>query len=304
VRQTHSHETTHRTRCGLRNGPGAFLLLGALLSLVSLSSIGRTAGPEAAQPPEDANAFVRNVLQNEVEAQRQDQSLWIFRKVKVEKGQQQVFYVCQTKEGQIERLVSIDGEPLPPQRAQAEDARIHKLLAHTNEMLEQQRKEQKDAEQARSLLKAFPDAFRFQFDGMQGNLVRLKFTSNPHFHPSSRPEQAFPHVEGTLLLDPQKKRLAGLTGKLTSAVKFGGGVLGHLDSGGTFAVQQQEVAPGYWEVTSMRIRVNGKALFFKTIAVQDEETYTNFKPVPEGTNLLKAAEILKNHTEIQQASMK
>lgn len=303
-----------RTRLRIRLG--VVLFLGALLSLVSLpsvatssseatlSSVALSDAPEPADPHQDAGALVRAVLNNEIEAQINDHSLWMFRKDKIENGHHKVFYVCQTKEGQIERLVTIDGEPLAPKQAQAEDARIHKLLTNIDEMREQQKKEQKDGEQARALLKAFPNAFHFQQISTKGNLVEIKFTPKPNFHPSSRPEHAFPHIEGLLLLEPQQKRLAGISGKLVSEVKFGGGLLGHLDKGGTFAVEQQEIGQGYWEVTALHIHVNGKALLFKTISIQDEETYSDFKPVPESTTLAKAAEILKNHTETQQASMK
>lgn len=132
----------------------------------------------------------------------------------------------------------------------------------------------------------------------------MKFTPNPKFRPSTRPEEVFHHLEGTLLLDGQKKRLASISGKLTSEVKFGGGLLGYLERGGTFAVQQQEIASGYWEVTMMRVRMTGKALFLKTISVQDDETYTHFKPIANDTNIRKAVELLKTEGGIREASLR
>ena len=78
-------------------------------------------------------------------------------------------------------------------------------------------------------------------------------------------------MEGVLWLDANKKRLAEISGHLTHEVKFGGGLLGHLDPGGTFHVTQQEVEPGYWELALLNVNMKGKALFFKTIAVQQKE---------------------------------
>jgi hypothetical protein len=257
-----------------------------------------------ARPQADADTFVRDVLHNEVEAQIHDKALWTYREHRVEEGQEKLLIVCQTREGEIERLVAINGKPLSRKEAQAEDGRIQNLVSHPGQMRQKQKKQHEDAEQARNLLKIFPDAFRFQYDGTEGSLVRLKFTPNPQFHPSGRAEQVFHFLEGTLLLDGRARRLAAIKGKLTREVKFGGGLLGHLARGGTFSVEQQEVDSGYWETTLLRVQMNGKALFFKTIAVQDDETYADFRRVPENTGLQRAAELLNRDDVNHSAYLK
>jgi hypothetical protein len=167
------------------------------------------------------------------------------------------------------------------------------LISHPREIRQHQKKQHEDGEQARNMLKMFPEAFRFQYDGTQGSLVRLKFAPNPKFRPPDHATQVFHHMTGTMLVDPKQKRLAAINGTLTSEVKFFGGVFGHLDKGGTFEVRQQEVAPRVWEVTAMHVHMNGKALLFKTIAVQEDETYSDFHGVPPSTTLAQAAELLK-----------
>lgn len=267
------------------------IILGLPLHGKSFSDTSQTPG-SAAQPPNDADEFVRDVLHNEVDAEIHDQSLWSYQVRKVEEGREKLFTVCQTKEGEIERLVAINGKPLSGQEVQAEDQRVQNLVGHPNQMWQKQKKQLEDAEQGRNLLRVFPEAFRFQYDGTEGSLVRLKFRPNPKFRPSGRPEQVFHSLEGTLLLDGRARRLVAINGKLTREVKFVGGLLGHLDKGGTFTVQQQEVGPGYWQTTLMRVQMNGKALFFKTIAIQDDETYSDFRLVPESTSLQHAAELV------------
>jgi hypothetical protein len=222
-----------------------------------------------------------------------DHSLWSYRKLKVEDGKQKLFRVCQTEQGELERLVAINGQPLSPPQAHAEDRRIQKFLTHPDEIRQEQRKEREDGEQARKLLQMFPQAFRFQYDGAEGNLVRVKFIPNPKFHPSGHAEQVFHHMEGELVLDGQEKRLAATSGRLTSEVKFAGGLFGHLDQGGTFVVKQQDVGAHCWEVTTMHVHMSGKALFFKTISVRHDEEHTNFQQVPAGTSLQQAAELLQ-----------
>ena len=116
----------------------------------------------------------------------------------------------------------------------------------------------------------------FQQESRDADRVKLKFSPNPKFRPSGSSEFVFHHMEGTLTLDLKQKRLVEISGRLNSDVKFAGGLLGHLDKGGTFFVRQQEVTPGHWEMTRMDVQMNGKALFFKTISVRTNEIDTDF----------------------------
>jgi hypothetical protein len=213
--------------------------------------------------------------------------------LKAEDGKQKLYSVYQTKDGEIDRLVAVNGHPLAPQESHAEDARITKLIHRPVEMTQQKHKETEDADRARNLLKMFPDAFRFEYEDKSGNLVKLHFTPNPKFHAEGHPAQVFHHMEGVIVLDTARKRLVSIDGKLTSRVEFGWGVLGHLDPGGIFKVEQKEVSPGYWEVTGMQVDMKGKALFFKTVGTHENETYSEFRRVPDTTSLQQAAESVR-----------
>jgi hypothetical protein len=247
----------------------------------------------AQELPPSADDFARGVLRHEVECQDDDHALWTYHEQKRDEGKQKLFLVYQTTQGEIDRLVAVDGKPLAAVQIQTEDQRIQRLISHPGEMRQLQRKRRRDGEQAEDLLRMFPDAFRFQYAGREGSLVRLKFAPNPKFRPPDHAAQVFHHMEGTILLDPQQKRLASIDGELTSKVEFFGGLFGYLDKGGSFTVQQQEVSPNYWEVTAMHVHMSGKALLFKTIAVQEDETYSDFQSVPDDTTLAQAAEQLK-----------
>ena len=245
------------------------------------------------QLPSSADQFVNEVLHHEVEAQQQDHALWTYLERKRVDGVWKLFHVYQTQEGQIDRLVEVNGQPLTSAQAEAEDQRIQALISRPSQVQQRQKKDHDDGVQAQNLLKMFPAAFRFQYDGKQGSLVRLRFSPNPQFQPPDHTAQVFHHMEGTMLLDPEQRRLAAIKGTLTSEVKFFAGLLGHLDKGGTFAVTQQQVSSHLWEVTAMHVHMRGKALFFKTIDTQEDETYSDFQPVPNDTTLRQAAELLK-----------
>lgn len=247
----------------------------------------------ASTPPLDPSRLARDLFHNEIEAEIRDQSLWCFHELDVEHGQKKLSAVCQSKDGQIERLLEVNGEELSPSQRQAEDQRLQRLLSHPDQLRKKQKKDQDDTKQAHDLMKMFPDAFRFQYEGMQGDLMKLKFSPNPDFHPSGRAAQVFHHLEGSLLFDPGQERLAQIAGQLTSDVKFGWGLLGHLDQGGTFFVKQQDLGSGRWELAELKVQMSGKALLFKTISVRQYQVLSDFRPEPDSTSPQKAFEFLR-----------
>jgi hypothetical protein len=247
--------------------------------------------------PANAEDFVRDVLHHEISAQERDHALWTYREEKRKDGKSKFYLVYQTEYGELARWTGEGGQSLTREQAREEDQRITKLISDPAAIHQKQRKERVDAAQARDLLRMFPDAFQFEYNGTQGALVRLVFTPNPKFRPPNHTGLVFHHMTGSLVLDPAQKRLASIHGTLTSAVKFFGGLFGHLDKGGTFDVEQQEVRPGYWEVTAMHVHMSGKALFFKTIAVQEDETYSDFALVSGNPTLSEAAQSLRQESE-------
>jgi hypothetical protein len=120
-------------------------------------------------------------------------------------------------------------------------------------------------------------------------------------------EQVLTGMEGNVLVDPKKGRIARIDGTLAKEVGFGWGILGHLDPGGRFLVDQADVDGGNWEVTRMELKITGKVLFFKTLHFNSTKTYSDFRPAPpnlsfaEGVELLKKrqAALSKNEQEIE-----
>jgi hypothetical protein len=241
---------------------------------------------------------VRDTLAHEVDAQEHDSSLWCYRKMKEEKGKEELFKACQAKGTEIDRLIAVNGKMLDEKQRKAEDDRLGHLISNSRLLKKRAQQQNEDAQQARSLLKLIPEALVFQMEGREGDRVKLKFTPNPKFRPATHEAQVFHHMEGTLTLDLTQKRLAEINGRLKSAVKFGGGMLGHLDEGGTFLVKQEEVGRGCWEITTLDVRMNGKALFFKTIGVRQKEVDSEFEAVPQSATIEQAAAMTKENPKI------
>jgi hypothetical protein len=270
------------------------LLLALMLGLFAVSATpqARLTNPAYSSTAISAtglNALVRDILQNELRAQAEDHSLWCYRKLTEKDGKQQLFAACQTKTLEIDRLMAVNGKPLTEQQWNQENQRIERLLKNRSQLKKEKQQQREDGEQATRLLRMVPDAFLFQQENSDANRITLHFTPNPAFRASGSSEAVFHHMEGTLILDVNQKRLVEISGRLNSEVKFAGGLLGHLDKGGTFYVKQQEVGPGCWEMTHMDVQMNGRALFFKTISVRTREIDTDFHAVPPAASIQQVA---------------
>jgi hypothetical protein len=249
------------------------------------------------------DALVRGVVYNEIEAQLRDDSLWCYREQQQEDSKpDKTLEACQTKDGDLERLLAVNGRELDSAQRQAEDERIQKLISHPEQLKAKQRKEREDGEQARSLLRIFPEAFSFQCERESGSLVTLRFRPNPGFRPTTRASLVFHHMEGTLVLDARLKRLVEVDGRLTSEVRFLGGLLGHLDKDGTFLVKQQEVGDGHWDLVFMSVHMSGRALLFKTFAISQKQTLFDYRPLPRDATLQQAADFLIRDLDVHTAS--
>ena len=138
----------------------------------------------------------------------------------------------------------------------------------------------------------------------QGDLVQPNFAPNPKFRHPTHEAEVFHAMKGALSVDSKQMRLKEISGKLVHEVKFGGGILGHLDQGGTFQVKQTETAPGYWELTFLKVQMKGKALFFKTIGVQQNSTRSYFRQVPDDLTVAKGAEIIEKQERPSESQAK
>jgi hypothetical protein len=266
------------------------ILAGALI-FASIAA----AAQQPANLPADPRTLVSQTVQNELNSQNTDHTLWAYAETKKMRGKTESMDVVETKDGEVDRRVSNGDEPLSASQQEKEDQRVRKLLDHPDQVRQQRRKQANDADEERKLVKMLPDAFVYTYDGTQDNEVKLRFRPNSMFHASGHEGQVFHAMEGEMKIDPRQKRLAEIDGHLTSEVKFGGGILGHLDKGGTFVVRQQDVGGGHWEMTYLNVKMNGKALFFKTIAVHENEVCSNFHRIPDETPANHAAQFLQIH---------
>jgi hypothetical protein len=252
------------------------------------------------RPP--AGEFLRRAVAGELRAQADDHSHWAY-KVKAEvSGRPEVRMVIETAQGNLDRLQSVGGQPIPENQAKQEADRIRRLVGNRGARRKLERAQAEDDQRTEHLFRMLPEAVLASYGARQNGLVEVVFKPNPNFHPSSHEEAVFHAMEGHIWI--QGDRLAEIEGRLIRPVKFGGGLFGHLDRGGEFRVKQSEVAPGHWEITLLHVNMHGKALLFKTIGVQQDEVRYDFERVRDNLTLAEAAERLEKQTTGKAASQR
>jgi hypothetical protein len=211
--------------------------------------------------------------------------------------------MVETRQGMAGMTIAYNDRALTPEQHQAEEARLSGLVNNLDALVKKQKSEKEDAERITRIIKALPDAFLYEFDGSaEGNermgkvgdpLVRLKFRPNPRYDPPSHVEQVLTGLQGYILIDAEQHRIARIDGILIKPVGFGWGILGHLDRGGHFLVEQAEVIKGDWEVTHMSLAFTGKELLFKSINIKSDQVFSDFRPTPSNMSFAQGVELLK-----------
>jgi len=257
-----------------------------------------------AMPPGE---LVRAAVANEVAAANDTAVKHMFRARKqTPKGSQTRLYV-ETNDAIAAMLIAINDQPLTLQQQQGETNHLAWLMGSPDQLRKKQAAEKKDAERTLQIVRALPDAFRYEYAGAESGetglgksgaqLARLKFAPNPSYSPPSRVEQVLEGMQGYLLIDAARRRIARIDGTLFRDVTFGWGIIGHLDKGGHFRVQQADVGDGTWDITEMDLSMTGKILLFKNLSMISDEAFSDFRRVPDNLPFAKGVEMLKAEHE-------
>jgi hypothetical protein len=245
--------------------------------------------------------LVRRTVKNE--SQPSDGPRFMFYDRKQTPNGSQVRLLVETRDAMAGMLIAINGKPLSPQQRQAEEARLERLVNDPDALQRKKKQEKEDADRVNRIIRALPDAFIYEPAGSEvgqpgvgrpgDELVKLRFHPNPNYDPPSHTEQVLTGMQGYLLIDANKYRIAKIDGTLFKEVGFGWGILGHLDKGGHFTVEQGEVGENHWEVSRMSLDFTGKILMFKSLRIKSDEMYSDFRPVPSNLTFAQGVELLK-----------
>ncbi len=248
--------------------------------------------------------LVRAAVTNEVAASNDNSDKHMFHSRKqTPQGSVTRLYV-ETRDAMAGMTIAYNDKPLSPEQLTGEERRLAGLVENPDQLRRKHSQEQESADRTMRIVKALPDAFLFDYDkdvqgaadlGANGaRLIQLKFRPNPAYRSPSHVEEVLDGMSGVVLIDPAARRIARIDGTLFKEVSFGWGILGHLDQGGHFLVEQRDVGGGAWEISRMSLSFTGKVLLFKSISIKSDEVFSDFQRVPGGTTFAQGVKMLQN----------
>ena len=192
--------------------------------------------------------------------------------------------IVETPNGDVSLTIAEGGRPLSPEELRDEKLHVRKRLEDAAARAAHRKKQQRDDAEERTLLRSIPDAFVFEYAGIRADgdsqIVTLHFSPNPNFRPPSRESQVFLGMRGVMEISLPSARIVRIEGNIFQPVNFGWGILGRLNPGGRFVIEQAPVSNGRWEVTHTVLRFTGKVLLVKDLSIDEESHNTDFQTIP------------------------
>jgi hypothetical protein len=204
--------------------------------------------------------------------------------------------ICETKDGDVALLVSLNDKPLSPVDATKEDARLNALLADPGKQRRRKQAENADTGRVLDVVRVLPNAFVYQYagsgQGPAGPVEKFTFKPNPAFSPPNLETQVLTAMAGEMWIDPEHLRVVRLEGHLQQDVDFGWGILGRLNKGGWIVIEQANVGEGQWRTVHFQMAMSGRVVFKTRVfdTIQDQMKYA---PVPSGLAYQKAIAMLR-----------
>jgi len=277
----------------------AFAIVASMTATTTISA------QDSKTPEMSPDELVRATVANEVAAANHPNALHMFHsRRQTTKGAQTRIYV-ETQDALAAIVIALNDQPLTAQQQQAETNHLAWLMNNPDQLRKKRAREKEDEERTMRIVKALPDAFRYEYAGTENGktglgvsgsqMVKLKFVPNPDFSPPSRVEQVLEGMQGEVLIDKAAGRIARIDGSLFREVTFGWGIIGHLDKGGHFLVQQADLGlgDGAWGITEVSLNITGKILLFKGLKLESDEVLSDFHKMPENLTFAQAVEMLK-----------
>jgi hypothetical protein len=239
-----------------------------------------------------ANDLMKDVVAKEL-TDRSEHSDWMYHVTKTIEQQKLTQIEIETKDGPVHRLLAINDLPLDSVQQKQEAVRQVQLIRDPGQQLAIKKQNEADERRLENFVRLLPSAFEFRYDGWDGSDVRLNFWPDPAFVPPTMESKMLQSIAGTILVNPQQKRLVRMDGHFVENVEFGFGILGSIAKGGTFEIERIQVSSSHWKTHLVDIHVNGRMLLFKTISKQQHETRSNFEPVTKDLGLRQAEQLLQ-----------
>jgi hypothetical protein len=196
--------------------------------------------------------------------------------------------VVETNAGKVRMLLEEDGQPLSADRIAQERGRLAAIVADPAAFVKKSQATKDDEAHARQMLQLAPRAFLFDAPRGEGEFLRIDFKPNPDYQTQSMEERVLHGMSGTMLVDPKMLRLHQIEGRLPQDVSIGFGLLATIRAGSSFSTTRDRLGEPDFKTTMLDTDINGKAIFFKSIAKKEHAEHGDFVRVPNDLSVTQA----------------
>jgi hypothetical protein len=183
------------------------------------------------------------------------------------------------------RLVSRDGQPLPPAEQQAEDQKLRAAREERrNETPEQRARRLEEwrrrQERQRQPLRELPEAFNFSLlseENLDGRSVYLiEAVPKPDYKPKSSYTAFFPKVKVRAWIDKADLEAMRIELEATDTISFGGLLL-RLEKGSRVVIEQTRMDGQVWLPRRVSVLAEARLLLLKNLNRQMEYNFSDYK---------------------------
>jgi hypothetical protein len=201
--------------------------------------------------------------------------------------------VVETDAGKIRMLLAEDGQPLSPERNAQERGRLAAIVADPAGFARKSQLVKDDEAHALQMLALATRAFLFSDPREENGFIRIDYRPNPAYQTQTMEERVLHATSGSILIDPQMMRLHRLEGRLPEDVNIGFGLLATIHAGSSFSTTRDRLGEPDWKTTMVDTAINGRVIFFKSIAKNEHAEHSNFVRVPNDLSVAQAVALVE-----------
>lgn len=195
--------------------------------------------------------------------------------------------VVETDVGKVRMLLAEDGKPLSPDRIAEERGRLAAIVADPAAFAKKSQATKDDEVHARQMLSLAPRAFLFGDPREEGGFIHIDYRPDPNFQAQSMEERVLHGMSGSILIDPRMMRLHRIEGRLPADISIGFG-LATIHAGSSFSTTRDNFDQPDWKTTLVDTAINGRVIFFKSIAKNEHAEHGDFVRVPNDLTVPQA----------------
>lgn len=202
----------------------------------------------------------------------------------------------------VSKLVSENGVPLTPERAEKEQKRVEEELEKSlrdapkykekREREKAKRAEKMKKERAKNGEAADGDADDVDISAFlracelfsprrerlrERDVIVFDFRPRAGFRPTNQGETIISKLSGVIWVDPLERQVVRLEARLVEDFKIGGGLLASIKPGSAFIFEQTRLEDGVWLPRFSQVNASARVLVFKGMSINQTREFSDYK---------------------------